>query len=112
MVTVQLLSATMNLQACLNTHTHTHTLPSKTNSHKVGNFLNLLLEKVNLDGSLDGHEYQNNVTGFTTCARSTADVSPNCCIRRLYQNRTEMSQNSIQESISSSQPNGSHYQNL
>jgi hypothetical protein len=67
MATVQLLNAAMNLRARLNTQTHKPLLPSKTNSHVSGNFLNLLLEKVNSDGGLDGHEYQNIVTDFTAC---------------------------------------------
>jgi hypothetical protein len=50
------------------------------------------LEKVNLDGGLDGHEYQNIATDFTACAHSSADVSHNCCITRLHQNRKELSQ--------------------
>jgi hypothetical protein len=84
MATVQLLSVTKNLQAHLNTRTPP--MPSKTNSHIRGNILHLLLEKVNFDGSLDGHEYQNTIIDFRACAHNTADVSPNCCIRRLYQN--------------------------
>jgi hypothetical protein len=50
------------------------------------------LQKVNSDSSLDGHEYQNPVADFTACAHGTADVSPNCCIRRLHQNRKEPSE--------------------
>jgi len=66
-------------------HTHTHTPPlsSKTNSHISGNILNLLLEKVNSDSSLDGHKYQNTVVDFRACAYSTADVSPQLLYQKI-----------------------------